>query len=92
MKKVFTVVVYKRFFLKFVIFVSKKNKKKKIIFFQTPRSTDKPLKASTNAKVQIYLWLGVEEHERHIFKQLPPGFDMPSLPLSPDQKNIRYHG
>ncbi|CAF5159419.1 unnamed protein product, partial [Rotaria sp. Silwood1] len=63
-----------------------------IIYFQTPRSTDKPLNKSTNAKVQIYLWLGIEEHEPTIFKQLPAGFDMPSLPLTPQLKSIRYNG
>ncbi|CAF4888115.1 unnamed protein product, partial [Rotaria sp. Silwood1] len=61
------------------------------IFLKTPRSTDKPLNKSTNAKVQIYLWLGIEEHEPVIFKQLPAGFDMPSLPLNPQLKSIRYN-
>ncbi|CAF3968536.1 unnamed protein product, partial [Rotaria sordida] len=62
------------------------------VFLKTPRSTDKPLNASTNAKVQIYLWLGIEEYEPLIFKRLPAGFDMPSLPLSPQVKSIRYNG
>ncbi|CAF1186321.1 unnamed protein product [Rotaria sordida] len=62
------------------------------VFLKTPRSTDKPLNASTNAKVQIYLWLGIEEYEPLIFKRLPAGFDMPSLPLSPLVKSIRYNG
>ncbi|CAF1400273.1 unnamed protein product [Rotaria magnacalcarata] len=62
------------------------------IFLKTPRSTNQPLKLSTNAKVQIYLWLGIEEYESYIFKQMPAGFDMPPLPLQPDVKNIRYNG
>ncbi|CAF3469754.1 unnamed protein product [Rotaria socialis] len=62
------------------------------IFLKTPRSTNQPLKSSTNAKVQIYLWLGIEEYERYIFKQMPAGFDMPPLPLQPNLKNIRYNG
>ncbi|CAF4662959.1 unnamed protein product, partial [Rotaria sp. Silwood2] len=62
------------------------------IFLKTPRSTDKPLSKSTNARVQIYLWLGIEEYEPLIFKQLPAGFDMPPLPLNPQMKFIRYNG
>ena len=62
------------------------------VFLQTPLPPDKPLKATTNAKVQIYLWLGIEEYEPYIFKQLPAGFEMPSLPIHPDNKYIRYDG
>ncbi|CAF3824596.1 unnamed protein product [Rotaria sordida] len=61
------------------------------IFLKTPRSTDKPLNPSTNAKVQIYLWLGIEEHQPSIFKHLPAGFDMPPLPLHPQLKFITYN-
>ena len=61
------------------------------IFLKTPRSTDKPIKSATNAKVQIFLWLGVEEHEPFLFKQLPSGFEMPPLPLPPDTKTLRYN-
>ncbi|CAF3911139.1 unnamed protein product [Rotaria sordida] len=61
------------------------------IFLKTPRSTDKPLNPSTNAKVQIYLWLGIGEYEPSIFKYLPGGFDMPPLPLDPQLKFIRYN-
>ncbi|CAF1244784.1 unnamed protein product [Rotaria sordida] len=61
------------------------------LFLQTPRTTDKPIKSSTNAKIQIYLWLGTEEQEINIFKQLPAGFDMPPLPLPVDIKYIRYN-
>ena len=57
-----------------------------------PRTSDKPLKSSTNAKVQIYLWLGTEDQEQHIFKQLPPGFDMPTLPLTAGLKLVQYNG
>jgi hypothetical protein len=45
-----------------------------------------------NAKVQIYLWLGIEEQQPFIFKQLPTGFEMPPLPLSIDHTHIRYNG
>ncbi|CAF2056570.1 unnamed protein product [Rotaria magnacalcarata] len=62
------------------------------LFLQTPRTSDKPIKSSTNAKIQIYLWLGTEEQELNIFKQLPTGFDMPPLPLTNDTKYIRYNG
>ncbi|CAF1410887.1 unnamed protein product, partial [Rotaria sordida] len=61
------------------------------IFLKTPRSTDKPLNPSTNAKVQIYLWLGIEDHEPSIFKHLPAGFNMPPLPLHPQLKFITYN-
>lgn len=61
-----------------------------IIFFQTPRTSDQPLSSSTNAKVQLFLWLGIEEYEPDIFRKLPAGFEMPSLPLQPELKNIRY--
>jgi len=61
------------------------------IFLKTPRSTDKPLKTTTNAKVQIFLWLGIEEYEPYIFKQLPAGFEMPKLPLHSEIKNLRYN-
>lgn len=59
---------------------------------QTPQTSDKPLKSSTNAKVQLFLWLGSEDQESQIFKQLPVGFDCPSLPLSTDCKYLRYKG
>ncbi|CAF4263620.1 unnamed protein product, partial [Rotaria sordida] len=62
------------------------------IFLKTPRSTDKPQNSSINAKVQIYLWLGIEEYEPLIFTYLPAGFDMPPLPLHPQSKFIRYNG
>ncbi|CAF4767027.1 unnamed protein product [Rotaria sp. Silwood1] len=62
------------------------------IFLKTPRSANTPLNKSSNAKVQIYLWLGIEEHEPMIFKHLPPGFDLPTLPLQPQLKFIRYTG
>jgi hypothetical protein len=68
------------------------SRKMKKFIFQTPRASDKPIKSTTNAKVQIFLWLGIEEYEPYIFKQLPTGFDMPSLPLHPETKNIRYNG
>ncbi|CAF3109617.1 unnamed protein product [Rotaria sp. Silwood2] len=61
------------------------------IFLKTPRSTDKPLDPLINAKVQIYLWLGIEEHESLMFKHLPAGFDMPPLPLHPQLKFVTYH-
>ncbi len=83
-------VVYKLFFLRFSYLFFLFIKYIKIISFQTPRTSDKPLKASTNAKVQIYLWLGIEEYESFIYKHLPAGFDMPVLPLHPDTKTIRY--
>ena len=61
------------------------------LFLKTPRTTDKPLKSSMNAKIQICLWLGIEEHEPHIFRQLPAGFDKPPLPLRPETKFIQYN-
>ncbi|UJR23948.1 hypothetical protein I4U23_026916 [Adineta vaga] len=60
-------------------------------FLKTPRSTDKPLNPSTNAKVQMFLWLGIEEYEPYIYRQLPAGFDMPILPLQASTKSIRYN-
>ncbi|CAF4451127.1 unnamed protein product [Rotaria sp. Silwood2] len=45
-----------------------------------------------NAKIQIFLWLGTEEQELNIFKQLPPGFDIPQSKLSNDIKYIQYNG
>ncbi|CAF3351971.1 unnamed protein product [Rotaria sp. Silwood1] len=62
------------------------------LFLQTPRTSDKPIKSSTNAKIQIFLWLGSEEQELNIFKQLPAGFEMPQLKLSNDIKYIQYNG
>ncbi|CAF1359491.1 unnamed protein product [Rotaria magnacalcarata] len=62
------------------------------IFLKTPRSTYQRFNSSTNAKVQLYLWLGIEEYEPYIFKHLPTGFDMPTLPLQPELKTIRYNG
>ena len=53
---------------------------------------DKPLNPKINAKIQIYLWLGIEEHEPVIFRHLPVGFEMPPLPLAPEVKIIRYIG
>lgn len=85
-------VVYKRFFLKFVFENFLREKKMNVFDFQTPLPPDKPLKATTNAKIQIYLWLGIEEYEPYIFKQLPSGFEMPPLPMNPDNKYIRYDG
>ncbi|CAF1333357.1 unnamed protein product, partial [Rotaria sordida] len=61
------------------------------IFLKTSYSTDKPQNSSINAKVQIYLWLGIEEYEPLIFKHLPAGFDMPPLPLHSQLKFIRYN-
>ncbi|CAF3717062.1 unnamed protein product [Rotaria sordida] len=62
------------------------------LFLQTPRTSDKPIKSSTNAKIQIFLWLGTEEQEQNIFKQLPSGFDRSLLKLSNDIKYIQYTG
>ncbi|CAF4563953.1 unnamed protein product [Rotaria sp. Silwood2] len=45
------------------------------LFLQKPRTSDKPIKPSMNAKIQIFLWLGTEEQELNIFKQLPPRFE-----------------
>ncbi|CAF1313663.1 unnamed protein product [Adineta steineri] len=59
-------------------------------FLKTPKSSDQPLNPSTNAKVQMYLWLGIEEYEPYIYKYLPPGFEMPQLPLQTSTKTIRY--
>ncbi|CAF1235979.1 unnamed protein product [Adineta ricciae] len=59
-------------------------------FLKTPRSTDKPLNTSANAKVQMFLWLGIEEYEPYIYRQLPTGFDMPVLPLQASTKTLRY--
>lgn len=50
------------------------------------------MKIATNAKVQIFLWLGIEEYEPYLFKQLPAGFEMPKMPLHSEIKNIRYNG
>ena len=62
------------------------------LFLRVPQTSDKPIKSSTNAKVQIYLWLGTEDHDEDIFKQLPSGFQMPPLPLTVETKTIQYFG
>ncbi|CAF1588915.1 unnamed protein product [Didymodactylos carnosus] len=61
------------------------------LFLKTPRTSEKPLKSSTNAKVQVFLWLGVEDQEQQIWKQLPTGYDVPPS-LTNDLKYIRYNG
>ncbi|UJR24822.1 hypothetical protein I4U23_006197 [Adineta vaga] len=63
----------------------------KTFFLRTPRTSNQPIKSSTNAKVQVYLWLGIEDYEAHIFKQLPFGFEKPVLPLAIDMKSIKYN-
>jgi hypothetical protein len=50
------------------------------------------LKSSVNAKIQIFLWLGPDEQHPNIFKQLPKGFDMPTLPLNNDHRLLSYTG
>jgi hypothetical protein len=57
---------------------------------QTPRVTDKPLKTTSNGKVQIFLWLGIEEYQPYLFKQLPTGFDIPPLPLNKSTRFLQY--
>ncbi|CAF1117580.1 unnamed protein product [Adineta ricciae] len=61
-------------------------------FLRIPRTSNQPIKSSTNAKVQIYLSLGIEDYEANIFKQLPSGYEKPVLPLTNDTKSIRYDG
>lgn len=86
-------VEYKHYFFKFVKnYFLRINFLFNTVFIQTPRTSNKPIKSSTNAKIQIFLWLGIEEQYMNIFKQLPAGFDMPPLPLSVDTKYLRYNG
>lgn len=40
--------------------------------------------------MQIFLWLGIEEYEPYLFRQLPGGFELPSLPLKLDEKHLQY--